>query len=68
MYKDRTCPIATCAADRRPRFGLERRRRYFGTDCLHTTVVLSEGIPARPHNNAMATLRRMNDDGEFVTV
>lgn len=44
------------------------RRRFFDTDCLHTSVVIADGIVGRPHNNPTATLRRINDDGEFVTI
>lgn len=46
---------------------LQRRRKFFENDCLHATVTLSEGTAGRPLNNPTFTLRRMNDDGAFVT-
>jgi uncharacterized protein (DUF2235 family) len=45
---------------------IERRRSFFKTDCLHASVILSEGMPGRPHNNPSLVLRRINDDGAFV--
>jgi uncharacterized protein (DUF2235 family) len=48
------------------RLDLEQRRSFFATDCLHASVVLSPGIPGRPHNNPAMTLRRMNDEGTFI--
>jgi uncharacterized protein (DUF2235 family) len=49
------------------KFDFQRRRKFFQSDCLHSSVVLSEGIAGRPHNNPTFPLRRVNDDGEFVT-
>jgi uncharacterized protein (DUF2235 family) len=45
---------------------LELKRTYFRNDCLHLTVMLTAGSPGRLHNNPAFTLRRMNDEGEFV--
>ena len=45
---------------------LQHRRTFFPSDCLHSSVVLSAGIPGRPHNNPTFPLKRMNDDGSFV--
>lgn len=50
------------------KFDLQRKRTFFPNDCLHASVVLSQGIPGRPHNNPTMALRRMNDDGTFVEV
>jgi len=47
-------------------FDLEKRRRFFSNDCLHSSVMLVDGSAGRPHNNPTITLRRMNDEGEFV--
>ena len=46
---------------------LTKKRTFFATDCLHSSVQLVEGVAGRPHNNPSMPLRRMNDDGEFVT-
>jgi hypothetical protein len=48
------------------RLDLQRKRSFFNNDCLHTSVVLAEGIAGRPHNNPSIALKRMNDDGVFV--
>jgi uncharacterized protein (DUF2235 family) len=45
---------------------LGHRRHFFGSDCLHSSVVLGEGIPGRPHNNPTIALRRMDDEGHLV--
>jgi hypothetical protein len=45
---------------------LERRRKFFATDCLHHSVVIADGPSGRPHNNPQVALRRMDDDGRFV--
>ena len=46
---------------------LENRRKFFPNDILHASVKLEPGIAGRPHNNPSIALRRMNDDGAFVT-
>jgi uncharacterized protein (DUF2235 family) len=43
-----------------------RRRQFFAVDCLHSSVMLVDGPPGRPHNNPALPLRRVNDEGEFV--
>jgi uncharacterized protein (DUF2235 family) len=65
--------VDTNLADRAPTqqisdhpLDLEKKRTFFANDCLHSSVLLVEGIPGRPHNNPSMTLRRMNDEGEFV--
>jgi uncharacterized protein (DUF2235 family) len=45
---------------------LEKLRSFFPNDCLHESVVLSPGVPGRPHNNPRIALRRITDDGSFV--
>jgi uncharacterized protein (DUF2235 family) len=47
---------------------LTRKRSFFATDCLHSSVALVDGMPGRPHNNPTIALRRMSDDGELVAV
>lgn len=46
---------------------LRHRRAFFRNDCLHASVMLVDGIPGRPHNNPPFLLRRMDDEGAFVT-
>jgi uncharacterized protein (DUF2235 family) len=46
---------------------LRHRRKFFASDCLHSSVVLSDGRPDREHNNPSSALRRMDDAGAFVT-
>ena len=45
---------------------LQKRRTFFGNDCLHASVMLTAGSPGRPHNNPSMTLRRIDDEGAFV--
>jgi uncharacterized protein (DUF2235 family) len=45
---------------------LEKLRSFLPNDCLHESVVLSPGVPGRPHNNPRIALRRITDDGSFV--
>jgi uncharacterized protein (DUF2235 family) len=47
---------------------LEHRRTFFANDCLHSSVMLVDGAPGRPHNNPKIALKRMDDEGNFVTV
>ena len=47
---------------------LQHRRTFFANDCLHSSVVLVDGSPGRPHNNPKIALKRMDDEGNFVTV
>jgi uncharacterized protein (DUF2235 family) len=44
----------------------EKRRTFFDTDCLHSSVTLTPGIPGRPHNNPSMSLKRIDDEGAFV--
>ena len=46
---------------------LKHRRSFFEKDCLHASVMLAEGIPGRLHNDPPFVLRRMDDEGVFVT-
>jgi uncharacterized protein (DUF2235 family) len=50
------------------RLDLEHRRKYFANDCLHSTVVLGDGIAGRPHNNPTMVLTRLDDEGNVVQV
>lgn len=45
---------------------LGRRRSFFASDFLHSSVMLVNGPPGRPHNNPKLPLKRMNDEGQFV--
>ena len=47
---------------------LEHRRTFFANDCLHSSVMLVDGAPGRPHNNPKIALKRMDNEGNFVTV
>ena len=44
----------------------EHRRSFFQNDCLHSSVILADGIPGRPHNNPPFVLRRFDDEGALV--
>ena len=45
---------------------LQKRRTFFANDCLHSSVVLTGGVPGRPHNNPSMALRRRDDEGALV--
>jgi uncharacterized protein (DUF2235 family) len=47
---------------------LQHRRTFFANDCLHSSVLLVDGPAGRPHNNPKMALKRMDDEGNFVTV
>jgi uncharacterized protein (DUF2235 family) len=41
-------------------------RQIFDTDLLHMSVVLTPGIPGRPHNNPRVPLARIDDSGQIL--
>ena len=45
---------------------LRKKRTFFETDCMHESVLL-DAPPDRFFNNPTFALRRMNDEGGFVT-
>ena len=47
---------------------LQHRRTFFANDCLHSSVVLDDGQPGRPHNNPKIALKRFDDEGNVVAV